>query len=67
MSGDAKFVLSKKENVFYAPPKFINSDSKGKYVNVGNAKNKVYIEVGIEGEERVEIIGDFKEGQVLYD
>jgi len=67
MSGDSKFILSKKEDVLYAPAKFINSDSKGKYVNVGSAKNKVYVEVGLEGEERVEIIGDIKEGQTLYD
>jgi len=67
MSGDAKFILSKKDDVLYAPNKFVNSDAKGKYVNVGSPKNKIYIEVGLEGEEKVEITGDIKEGQTLYD
>jgi hypothetical protein len=29
--------------------------------------NKVYVEIGMEGEERIEITGDIKEGDVLYD
>lgn len=67
MSGDAKFILSQKENVLYVPPQFINSDKEGKYVYKNSKKNKVYIEVGLEGEERVEITGDIKEGDTLYD
>lgn len=67
MSGDANFVLSQKENVLHIPPQFINSDKKGKYVYKNSKKNKVYIEVGIEGEERVEITGDIQEGDILYD
>ncbi|MGB6839187.1 MAG: efflux RND transporter periplasmic adaptor subunit [Microgenomates group bacterium] len=67
MSGDAEFILSQKENVLYIPPQFINSDKEGKYVYKNSKKNKVYIEIGLEGEERVEITGDIKEGDTLYD
>lgn len=68
MTGDAEFILSEKENVLYLPPKFVNSDSKGKYVRKGKRNNKVYIEVGVEGEDRVEIISDeVKEGDIVFD
>jgi membrane fusion protein (multidrug efflux system) len=67
MTGDAKFVLSEKEDILYLPPKFVNSDSKGKFVRKGKKNNKVYVEVGLEGEERVEIIGDVEEGDVIFD
>ncbi|MEJ2441390.1 MAG: HlyD family efflux transporter periplasmic adaptor subunit, partial [Patescibacteria group bacterium] len=67
MTGDVRFVLSQKEDVLYVPPQFISTDKKGKYVLKNSPKNKVYVEVGLEGEERTEIIGDIKEGDVLYD
>lgn len=67
MSGDAKFTLSEKRNVLYIPTEFVNTDIKGKYVNLGKKKNKKYIEIGIEGEESVEIFGDIKEGDTVYD
>jgi len=67
MSGDAKFVIKQKDDVLYVSPQFINSDAKGKYVRLGRTNNKVYIETGIEGEERVEIKNNLKEGDVLYD
>jgi len=67
MSGDSKFILSQKENVLYAPPKFISSDNKGKYVKAGARKKKVYIETGLEGEDRTEIVSGVKEGETLYD
>lgn len=67
MSGDARFLLSKKDDVLYVPPKFVSTDSKGKYVNLGNKSSKVYIEVGIEGEDRVEIKGDINEGDIVFD
>ncbi len=67
MGGDAKFILSEKEDVLYLPPKFVNSDSEGKYVNKDKITNKVYIEVGIEGEDRVEITGDVEEGDMVFD
>lgn len=67
LTGDAKFILSQNENVLFLPPKFVNSDQEGKYVNLGKKNNKVYVEVGIEGEDRTEIKGDIKEGDVVYD
>ena len=67
MSGDAKFVLTEKEDVLYVPPGFVNSDINGSFVNLGKRNNKKYIEVGIEGEDKVEIIGDIKEGDIVYD
>jgi membrane fusion protein (multidrug efflux system) len=67
MTGDAKFLMNQKENVLYAPPNFIKADIKGSYVLVGNSKNKVYIETGIEGENVTEIIGNIKEGNILLD
>ena len=67
MTGDAKFILSERENVLYLPPKFINSDQTGKYVNLGKKNNKVYMETGIEGDDRVEVKGDINEGSVVYD
>jgi RND family efflux transporter MFP subunit len=67
MTGDAKFILSQKQDVLYAPPKFVHSDKDGKYVNLGKKGNKVRVEVGIESEERVEITSGVKEGDTLYD
>jgi multidrug efflux pump subunit AcrA (membrane-fusion protein) len=67
MSGDVKFILSQESDVLFVPPKFIKSDTNGKYVKK-NAKNgKTYIETGLEGEDRVEIKGDIKEGDIIYD
>ncbi len=66
MTGDAKFILSQSKDVLYVPNKFVKNDKTGKYVLVGNGKKKQYIEVGIEGEERVEVKG-INEGEVVYD
>src|SRR4030043_549753 len=67
MTGDAKFLVSEKSDVLYVPPEYVNSDVKGKYLNLGKINNKKYIEVGLEGEDRVEIIGDVKEGDTVFD
>lgn len=67
MTGDAKFMLSQKEDALYVPPKFVNSDKDGKYVNLGKIGNKVRVEIGLEGEDAVEITKGVKEGDVLYD
>lgn len=61
MTGDAKFKLSEKEDVLYLPSEFVNTDTKGKYIKKGKKNNRTYIEVGIEGEERVEVSGDIGE------
>ena len=67
MTGDANFILSENEDVLYVPPKYVNRDKEGKYINLGKKNKKVYIEVGIEGEDRTEIIGDIKEGEKVFD
>ncbi len=68
MTGDAKFILSKKDDVLYAIPQFVNTDTTGKYLKIGKPSNKTYIETGLEGEERIEIKSDsVKEGDTLYD
>ena len=67
MGGDAKLVLTEKEGVLFAPPEFITSDATGKYILVGPQKKKVYIETGLEGEDKVEIEGEINEGDTLYD
>jgi RND family efflux transporter MFP subunit len=66
MGGDAKFVVSQKSDALYVPNSFVNSDKDGKYVVFEKGK-KVRVTIGIEGEERVEIVSGVKEGDVLYD
>ena len=65
MSGDIKFILASKENVLWISPKFINSDTKGKYVIIG--KNRKYIETGLENEDQIEISGDVNERDLVTD
>ncbi len=68
MTGDAKFVTSKKDNVLYIPSTFINSDSKGRFVYLKRPKNKVYVEIGLEGEEFTQIISEkVKENDKVFD
>lgn len=66
MTGDVKFTLSEKENVLQVPQKFIKSEKDGKYLYVGSKKNKVKIEVGIEGEDNAEIMGAIEEGDLIF-
>ena len=67
MTGDAHFVLSKKDDVLWVPSGFVNSDSGGDYLSTNNGKDKVYIEVGLEGEDRTEVVGNISEGLAIYD
>ncbi len=62
-----KFILNEKEDVLYVPQGFVNSDKQGKYVNLSSKNNKVYIEVGIDGEDRIEIAGEVSEGDLVFD
>lgn len=67
MTGDAKLVISEKDSVLYVPPKYVKSDTGGKYLKIGGANNKTYVQIGIEGEDRVEIISDqVKEGDMVF-
>ncbi len=69
MTGDATFVMNEAKNVLYVPPKFIKTDKETgkKYLQVNGGKKKVFVEVGIDGEDRVEVKGDIKEGETVYD
>jgi len=67
MTGDASFTLSEAQDVLYVPTGFVKSENSDKYVLVDEGKKKVYVEIGIEGEERVEVKGDLTEGQTVYD
>jgi len=69
MTGDAKFILQEKENTLFLPINFVQSDKNGDFVYLDKKlKNKLYINVGLEGEDRVEVYGDgVFEGLVVYD
>ena len=66
MTGDARFQLSQSNNTLYVPINFVKTDDNGQYVTLENGK-KVYVETGIEGEENIEIKGDIKEGDTVYE
>lgn len=67
MSGDAKFILSQKENTLMVPARFINTDKDGKFVYLGKMGNKVRVSTGVEGEENIEILSGVAEGDTLFD
>jgi len=67
MTGDSSFVLKQDQDVLYVPSKFVNSENGDKYLNLGGRRKKVDVEIGLEGEEVVEVRGDIKEGDVIYD
>lgn len=67
MTGDIIFITSEKQNVLYAPLKFIKSDNKGKYVNLGKDGKKVYIQTGFETDNDVEVVKGLKVGDLIYD
>lgn len=67
MSGDAKFVVDEKSDAFYVPTDFVNTDKEGKYIKLKSQNGKKYVETGLESEDYIEIIGDFKEGMTVYD
>lgn len=67
MTGDARFILSQKENVLTVPSQFVNSDKTGRFVYLGKKRSKTPVDVGIEGEEKTEILKGVKEGDLLYD
>lgn len=66
MTGDAKFFLDKAENVLYTDPSFVRSDTDGKYVLSDSNGTKTRVEIGLEGEERIEIKSGVSQGQTLY-
>lgn len=67
MTGDAKFITSEKDNVLYIQNNYIKQDKTGKYLKTDKNKAKIYVETGIESADFTEIIGEVKEGLVVYD
>ncbi len=67
MTGDAKFVVSEKNNILFVPSNFVKQDKTGNFVKLDNKNKKVYVTTGIESEDNTEIIGDIDEGVVVYD
>lgn len=64
MTGDAKFLLSRQQNVLKVPSKYVKADKQGSYVLVGK-DTKVYVTVGVEGEAETQISGDIVEGETV--
>lgn len=67
MTGDATFTIVEVPNALFIPPSFVKSDDKGRFVWRGAKKQKTYVELGLEGENRLEVKSGVKEGDVLYD
>jgi len=67
MTGDITVVTQEKKNVLLLPLEFVKTDEKGRYVYIDSQKReKKYVEVGIEGEEVIELKG-IEEGTMVYD
>lgn len=67
MTGDSKFITSEKKDVLFLPINYVKQDKDGKYVKIDKKGTKEYVKTGIESEDSIEIIGNIKEGQVVYD
>lgn len=67
MSGDASFIVSQKDDALIVPIRFVNTDTNGKYVNLGKMGNKVRVETGIEGTDNIEIVSGVSKGDILFD
>lgn len=67
MTGEARFLLNQKQDVLKLPSGFVKTDNKGRFVNLNRVNNKVHIEVGLEGEDELEVSGDINEGDTVFD
>jgi len=69
MTGDATFTILEKPDVLTIPITFLKTEKDKKYVmkKTGNKKEKVYVDLGIESDQMVEITGGLAEGDVIYD
>jgi RND family efflux transporter MFP subunit len=66
-TGDAIFVVGRAKNSLWVPPQYVGTDTQGDYIIVDSRGTKKYIEVGVEGEDRIQIDGDVSQGDVVYD
>lgn len=67
MTGDASFIVAQEDKALLIPISFLNQDNNGPYVNLNSPDNRVYVQIGVMGEEEVEIIGELSEGDIVYD
>lgn len=67
MTGDSKFIVSEKKDVLYLPNNFVKQDKDGKFVKIDKKGKKEYIKTGIESEDSIEVTGNIKEGQIIFD
>jgi hypothetical protein len=59
--------LISEKKMLYLQNILIKQDNLGSYVKIDIKQKKIYIKTGIESEENTEVIGDVKEGLVVYD
>ncbi|KXK09135.1 MAG: Macrolide export protein MacA [Microgenomates bacterium OLB22] len=69
MTGDARFVLSSKNNAISIPATALQSDEKGDFVwkKVKGKKQRQDVTIGIETESEIEIVKGLSVGDVVYD
>lgn len=68
MTGDAHFVLNKKDDVLYAPTTFIQRTGDTNTLLINDGKDSINVTIGLEGEDNVEVSGDgITEGLTIYD
>jgi membrane fusion protein, multidrug efflux system len=69
MTGDARFVLSSKEDAIYIPATALQSDEKGDFVwkKMRGKKQRQDVTIGIETEDSIEITKGLAVGDVVYD
>jgi len=69
MTGDAMFTILEKPDVLTVPLTCIKTEKDKKYVmkKSGTKKEKVYVDIGIESDQMVEITSGLFEGDVVYD
>lgn len=67
MTGDAKFITATKKDVLYVPTQYLKADANGRYILLGSPKNKVYVEAGLENDDKVEVKSDkIQENELVY-
>lgn len=67
MTGDITFVTEERKNALYMPVRFLKSDNKGKYVLIGEKKEKVYVKTGLETDNDIQILDGLSKGDAAYD
>ncbi len=68
MAGDLSFVTREKKDVLYVPIKFIKEEKGKKYVEIkkDNKMEKLFVSVGMETDNEVEVVKGLTEGTIIY-